>query len=319
MSATPRATPVVPSPDGMTTSRRTHQRKQLVAPIVVVTSLGEWELERGELIVGRDREAQIQLDEPLVSRFHARIRIGAQGEAIVEDLHSANGVRVNGARMMRTNLLLGDGDRILIGTTEISVFSVRKSSEVELGETLTRTIPSSRRNRNVPPETSGDISTHREVEPRASTGRTDTTSLVGQHAEQLINSGHHAQGIRVLEEHLDNVMKGASAGLPVPDRILEGVTSYAFKLHDWTKRSSWLSYSLDLHHLCHSIPSDHTLEVLARYGTLIERSAPGLLASFLAAMAPKVPTLSLEEITRLKRFELWAETVQSSVPESGRR
>ncbi len=48
--------------------------------------------ERGEVIIGRSVESTIQIDEPSISRRHARIVIGDR--VTIEDLGSANGVRV---------------------------------------------------------------------------------------------------------------------------------------------------------------------------------------------------------------------------------
>ncbi len=63
--------------------------------------------------VGRDEQAAIRIDEPLVSRRHARIE--RRGEAwIVADLYSTNFTRVNGQRVRREQEL-EDGDQLLFG------------------------------------------------------------------------------------------------------------------------------------------------------------------------------------------------------------
>jgi pSer/pThr/pTyr-binding forkhead associated (FHA) protein len=47
------------------------------------------------MVVGRDSDADIQVDEPLVSRQHARIE--RRGDAfVVQDMGSTNLTRVNG-------------------------------------------------------------------------------------------------------------------------------------------------------------------------------------------------------------------------------
>src|SRR6266568_2345670 len=48
--------------------------------------------ERGELTLGRGSRSDIRIEHPSVSRRHALLRLGARIE--VEDLHSANGVRI---------------------------------------------------------------------------------------------------------------------------------------------------------------------------------------------------------------------------------
>jgi pSer/pThr/pTyr-binding forkhead associated (FHA) protein len=61
------------------------------------------------MVVGRDPEADICVDEPLVSRSHARIERRA-GRFVVIDLGSTNLTRVNGAVV--TQCELEDGDEV---------------------------------------------------------------------------------------------------------------------------------------------------------------------------------------------------------------
>src|SRR5262245_16632308 len=96
-----RSTPLVHAPAlGLTAPDRGRAR-ELRAPIVVVTSNGEWELERGELLIGRAAEAQVILEDSLVSRQHARITVAEDSSVTIEDLHSTNGVFINGIRLSR--------------------------------------------------------------------------------------------------------------------------------------------------------------------------------------------------------------------------
>jgi pSer/pThr/pTyr-binding forkhead associated (FHA) protein len=59
--------------------------------------LQEFDLPRGATIIGRSLECHLTIDDPLVSRQHARITVGDDG-AQIEDVGSRNGVRVNGAK-----------------------------------------------------------------------------------------------------------------------------------------------------------------------------------------------------------------------------
>lgn len=64
------------------------------------------------LIVGRSPDAGINLTDQLVSRRHARIWL-ENGEPVIEDLGSRNGITVNGRKVQRA--ILHDGDEIGIG------------------------------------------------------------------------------------------------------------------------------------------------------------------------------------------------------------
>lgn len=68
-------------------------------------------------LIGRLSECDLQLDDPSVSRRHARITPSAGGWAI-EDLGSTNGVRVNGAEVGRANL--EHGDAIELGNVRLT-------------------------------------------------------------------------------------------------------------------------------------------------------------------------------------------------------
>ncbi len=72
----------------------------------------------GGAVLGRSRDCDIVLDDAGVSRRHAHIRLAAEGWTI-EDLHSTNGVLLNG-RPLRGVRPLDTGDRIELGSTEIA-------------------------------------------------------------------------------------------------------------------------------------------------------------------------------------------------------
>jgi pSer/pThr/pTyr-binding forkhead associated (FHA) protein len=73
----------------------------------------EFPLDGEALEVGRDEAVAIRLDEPLVSRRHARLE--KRGEAwVVVDLGSTNFTRVNGERVLREREL-AHGDELRLG------------------------------------------------------------------------------------------------------------------------------------------------------------------------------------------------------------
>jgi len=74
---------------------------------------------RGPVVVGRGRSAGLRLPDAEISRRHARVRLRG-GQAIVEDLGSKNGVRVNGVRTERRAVVLAPGDELTIGETALA-------------------------------------------------------------------------------------------------------------------------------------------------------------------------------------------------------
>jgi hypothetical protein len=80
-----------------------------------------WEGKRHEVakrrvVIGRSKDADIQIADPNVSRRHAELRQEGATYWLV-DLDSTNGVEVNGRRVKR--LKLEDGTRFTIGSTDI--------------------------------------------------------------------------------------------------------------------------------------------------------------------------------------------------------
>lgn len=82
--------------------------------------LQEFDLPPGETLLGRSPECHVTIDDPLVSREHAKILFEGD-KVILRDLGSRNGLKVNGNRLVG-EVALEDGDRIRIGNQEI-VFS----------------------------------------------------------------------------------------------------------------------------------------------------------------------------------------------------
>jgi pSer/pThr/pTyr-binding forkhead associated (FHA) protein len=79
---------------------------------------------RAEQVIGRGRTADVVLADAQASRRHVRVRLAERG-AIVEDLGSKNGVRVNAVRAERGPALLRDGDLLAIGETELALVDPR--------------------------------------------------------------------------------------------------------------------------------------------------------------------------------------------------
>lgn len=74
------------------------------------------------LVIGRGSDADLRVNDPGVSRRHAKITVTGSVEdpqISIEDLGSTNGVIVNGSRVHHTTL--GEGSRIEIGNTRMLV------------------------------------------------------------------------------------------------------------------------------------------------------------------------------------------------------
>jgi transcriptional regulator with GAF, ATPase, and Fis domain len=68
--------------------------------------------------IGSSPRSDVVVDDPTVSRHHARIELRA-GELVVHDLGSTNGTTVDGVRVVTA--FLGEGARIVVGRTAIEL------------------------------------------------------------------------------------------------------------------------------------------------------------------------------------------------------
>ena len=89
--------------------------------VLAGTNVGEmYRLEGVEVVIGRASNATVRLSDDGISRRHARLIVEG-GAFLVEDMGSANGTLVNGARITGRQAL-EDGDKIRLGPTTILKF-----------------------------------------------------------------------------------------------------------------------------------------------------------------------------------------------------
>lgn len=312
-SYTPVATPVVPAPENKQADRARDAglRPELVAPVTVITPQGDIELGHGSLLIGRLPECDVLLQDGLVSRMHARISV-QHDSVVVEDLHSTNGVYVNGLRVGHSSVLR-EGDRVLIGTTEISMFESRESS-------LTR-IRQARRASSSPPSpvrielTTSAASTPivtpapsvpmrvpTAQDPIPSTARVDALQMIGGLADRLAATGNLEEAAQVLSGHLRRILKGANAGLPVPADVAGSAAHHALTLARWTTQPLWADYVVELHLSARLVMSAVTLASFEDVTSKLEDFDRMLLGYYVDGLRGRGATLSLDERKRVERL-----------------
>lgn len=76
------------------------------------------------ITIGRGTDADLRINDPGVSRLHARINVVGSGTGqliTIEDLGSTNGITVDGQRTRQATLTLGS--RVEIGSTRLAIVS----------------------------------------------------------------------------------------------------------------------------------------------------------------------------------------------------
>ena len=92
-------------------------------------------LPKGHFTIGRVAGSDIVIEDPLVSKRHARIEVGS-GSIELVDLNSANGIVVDGGLVPRLRVI--PGQRFVLGDTEIVVQLVPDFAPVEQDPVLER-------------------------------------------------------------------------------------------------------------------------------------------------------------------------------------
>lgn len=97
------------------------------APVVLEVNGIRHPLSPPGVVLGRGTDAELRINDPGVSRRHARIAVNIDDNAVqvlVTDLGSTNGIVVDGKRV--DHALLRDGSQIVLGNTTVTVRNPRR-------------------------------------------------------------------------------------------------------------------------------------------------------------------------------------------------
>ncbi|MEM1415972.1 MAG: FHA domain-containing protein [Myxococcota bacterium] len=213
--------------------------------------LQEFDLRGPEVTIGRSPDCHITIEDPLVSRRHARIVIGDEG-ATVEDFESRNGVRVNGKRIQGAHAL-ADGDRVRIGTQEL-VFNIAQKDRKRSAKTTgfmhvchacgtpfpeqAPTCPHCGAPRREEDTISGLL-----VEPK----RSWTFQLLGEVIERALSQGRASEAERIMRRAAREVDERLAAGDRLEDEQVTLITGFALRLAGLLGGAEWVHWALNVH------------------------------------------------------------------------
>ena len=97
------------------------------------TVIKEFKTDQNEIIIGRDPDNDIQLDNIAISRKHARI-VKNPNDYIIEDMNSVNGIFFNGKKI--NTKFLKTNDEIIIGKYSLQIIleddpAIRKKKKIK--------------------------------------------------------------------------------------------------------------------------------------------------------------------------------------------
>lgn len=202
------------------------------------------ELNEGTFAVGRNASCQLSLDDPLVSRRHAIFE--HQGGAVtIEDLNSRNGVIVNGHRI-EAKVSLNVGDRILIGSQELTLLAARDGAANATGGGVGKmTLPKMKVST---PSSGFPAISSIDSDPEPSmVRRADQFKLLSGVAEKALAMGKAGEAERLLASALADVIEATRAGRPLPPTLVDQAAKFSAKLATATGKGGWADYVIELY------------------------------------------------------------------------
>jgi len=225
--------------------------------------LQEIDLPQGDTVIGRSATCQVTIEDPLVSREHARIRISGE-RATIEDLGSRNGIQVAGANVRGVHLLR-DGERLRIGTQELVFCAAAPTTALGLGVRARTTgfmCHCSECGHPYPLESL-------ECPECGSSDRTDEDTLAGAPSSSqrdwgldlVVESLHKAESLGKLDD-IDRILSHARLGieqrigngLPLERPTLDAVADVAATLAATRGEAAWGRWLLSVYASIGSVP-----------------------------------------------------------------
>jgi hypothetical protein len=274
--------------------------------------LQELDLVGPEIILGRSPDCQITIEDPLVSRQHARITI-ANGVARVMDLGSRNGVRVNG-NLIKGEAILAHNDRVRLGTQDL-VFLVVDDHGERLARSTGYMMHCTGCGRPFPGESGVcphcgavvdgqeegpgyDTITGFVVEPQPSW----TFQLLGEVIERALNAGRAADAERMFQRAAQEVSARSRGGQSPDAKLLAAVGVYAMRLSKLQHNTRWAEWALDAHREVGALPSADILPHLQALAPELRQGLRPKLEAAVQAFRTRTSAPSKEELTRIDQW-----------------
>ncbi len=260
-----------------------------------------------EVVLGRSPDCHITIEDPLISRRHAKISIREE-EAKIADLGSRNGVRVNG-RSIDEEHVLSDGDRIRLGTQELLFSVVRRKDRPARPTGYMRVCHScgtpypegspSCPHCGAPALEEEDTVSGMMVEPR----RNWTFQLLGEVIERALSTGRAAEADRLMRRAAKEVDDRLSAGERLDTEHISMISSFAVRLARLVGGSEWVAWALTLHRRQGKMLSDEVIDRLAEIDLSSLPDVPVVLESYVGWYKTSPPAAPSPDLARLARLE----------------
>lgn len=255
------------------------------------------ELPVGEFVIGRSSACHLAVDDALVSRRHALLRVG-DDQVQIEDLGSRNGVAVNG-RKIGNNQALEHGDRLTIGSQELMLVIEGKvvaartlqiercitcgtlnepsaNACVQCGAALGKTTERhSRATLEAMPAQSvfGDEQTH----------AGSTFQLLAGISNKALALGRYEEADRMLAPTLDRMALSAIQSRVSPEDLPEA-TRFVLRLCEGPNNARWFRWLFEIYSATGELMTMETIDTLHNLVRQARFTTPGPLRTYLETL-----------------------------------
>ncbi|HZU82311.1 MAG TPA: FHA domain-containing protein [Polyangiaceae bacterium] len=286
--------------------------------------LQEFDLQPGTTIIGRSPDCNLTIEDPLVSRQHARIVIDSDG-AWVEDLNSRNGVRVNGV-IVREPTVLRDGDRVRVGTQDLVFCRVglvqppphAKTTGV-LRVCAKCRLPYPRESLSCPHCEATEQTDEGTLTGEEEHGVSWTVQLLAETLDRALALGRIADAQRIVPQATARLEEYLSSGGPIDTRALGTVAASVASMTAATCEPTWILWVLDLYRRLGAVPSLAVVDRIAQAVAKCSAVVAGPLGVMLGHLRASIATASDDEIEAFARLERIWRMIQLEQPSPSER
>jgi pSer/pThr/pTyr-binding forkhead associated (FHA) protein len=249
--------------------------------------LQEFDLPNGSTIIGRSLDCHVTLEDPLVSRRHARIVVDQAG-ARIEDMGSRNGVRVNGG-VISDPVQLQNSDRIRIGTQDFVFCAVDAS-----GRSHSRTTGQLRicvnchqpypREMLACPNCEATEQTDEDTLTGAGRAAPNawTLQLMTDSLERALKMGRTVDAERIVRRATHEVEEQLATGGALDNVAVSALSVQAVEMTLASDDPSWAVWAIDVHGRTQTMPPSAVIDRLSDVPPRMRPALRGALDDFMA-------------------------------------
>jgi len=271
--------------------------------------LQEFDLPRGLTVIGRSLDCNLTIEDPLVSRQHARIEVDDEGGK-VEDMGSRNGVRVNGVQI-RGPTPLKDGDRVRIGTQDFVFCRVDPMGKAHSKTTgVLRLCAKCRlpypREMVACPNCEATEQTDEET-LSGSFGTQNQTAwsvqLLVEALERALTLGRVGDAERIVRRATAQVEELIAAGGAIDTKALASLSTQAVATTLASNDPTWLLWVIDIYRRTDRVPPSEIVDRIAEAAPEHAGVTHGALESLLEHLGSSARRASPDDVEALTRLE----------------